>query len=269
MTETLGLNGAIIAFSLFILWSCSLYLKDASIIDIFWAPGFGIIALTTFMSTKNPGPLGLLLTALTLLWSIRLGTHLSTRWIAHGRQEDRRYAAMRKNNGPSFGLRSLVTVFAFQGGLMWLISLPLQLGIKLGGETSFNMLTWIGCALFAIGFILEALADSQLKDFKSDPLNADKVMQNGVWAWSRHPNYFGNACLWWGLFLIAVPAPNVIWTAFCPALMTYLLLRVSGVTLLERHLTRSKPDYQLYRKSVSAFVPLPPKRNQHNHIDKS
>ena len=267
MAEILAINSVVIAASIFLLWITSAILKDASIIDIFWGPGFGLIVLTTFLATDAPGPLGLLLMALTLLWSIRLGSHLGTRWITHGRVEDGRYAAMRRRAGATFVLTSFFKIFAFQGILMWTISLPLQFGIALGGETPLGFLTWVGCPLFAAGFIIEALADSQLRDFKSDPENTGKTMQAGAWAWSRHPNYFGNACLWWGLFLIAAQVPYAIWTIFSPALMTYLLLRVSGVALLERHLTRSNPGYAAYQRSVNAFVPFPPKQNQHKQIE--
>ena len=266
MAETLAFNATLIAFCLFALWAVSVFLKDASIIDIFWGPGFGLIALVTFLSSDAKGPLTLLLMGLTLLWSIRLGFYLCTRWLAHDRREDARYASMRRRAGEGFALRSLITVFAFQGVLMWIISLPLQFGISLGGDTQLGFLTWVGCLLFACGFLLEALADTQLSHFKNNPENRGKILQSGVWAWSRHPNYFGNACLWWGLYIIAAQAPYTLWTIISPALMTFLLLRVSGVALLERRLLRSKPHYLEYQKKVSGFVPLPPKRNQHNQV---
>lgn len=268
MVEIFAINGATIAFLLLILWIASVLIKDASIIDIFWGPGFGLIALITFFCTTTPGPLGLLLTGLTLLWAIRLGSYLGARWISHGRTEDSRYVSMRHRAGSGFAIQSLFTVFALQGVLMWSISLPVQVAIYHGGDTSFGFLTWIGCLLFAAGFILEALADNQLREFKAIPENTGKILQSGVWSWSRHPNYFGNACLWWGLFLIALPAPYVIWTIFSPALMTYLLLNVSGVALLERRLARSKSDYLEYQRTVNTFVPLPPKRNRHKQIDR-
>jgi len=204
MAEVLITNLAVIGVCLISLWGISIRIRDASIIDIFWGPGFGIIALTTFALTPEPGPAGLLLMAFTCLWSIRLGTHLAGRWLSHGRKEDARYIAMRKKAGPGFGARSFFTVYGFQGILMWTISLPLQIGILQSADASFGVLTALGCVLFAMGFTIEALADAQLRDFKADPANEGKILQGGVWAWSRHPNYFGNACLWWGLFLIEI-----------------------------------------------------------------
>jgi steroid 5-alpha reductase family enzyme len=263
MAEVLITNLAIIAFCLITLWAISIRIRDASIIDIFWGPGFGIIALTTFILTTSPGPSGLLLMAFTCLWSIRLGTHLAGRWLSHGRKEDARYIAMRKKAGPHFGARSLITVYGFQGILMWIVALPLQIGIAQSAQASFGLLTGIGCIVFTAGFTIEALADAQLRDFKSDPGNDGKIMQSGIWAWSRHPNYFGNACLWWGLFLIATQSPFGALTILSPILMTFLLLRVSGVALLERRMARTKPDYLIYRQSVNAFVPLPPSWKRH------
>ncbi len=263
MTQILITNLVVIAASLFALWVVSIRIRDASIIDIFWGPGFGIVALTTFVLTDKPGPSGLLLTAFACLWSIRLGTHLAGRWLSHGRKEDARYVAMRKKAGTSFGIRSLMTVYALQGALMWLVSMPLQIGISQSMGASFSYFTALGCLIFTAGFVIEALADAQLRDFKADPTNDGKIMSQGVWAWSRHPNYFGNACLWWGLFLIAAGAPYGLYTIVSPIVMTFLLLRVSGVALLERQMLRGKPDYVEYQRSVNAFVPLPPGWKRH------
>lgn len=263
MSQILITNLAVIAVSLFILWGVSIRIRDASIIDIFWGPGFGIVALTTFILTDAPGPSGLLLTAFACLWSIRLGTHLAGRWLSHGRKEDARYIAMRNKAGPSFGRRSLVTVYGLQGALMWIISLPLQIGISQSTGATFGVATALGCILFTAGFVMEALADAQLRDFKANPKNEGKIMSQGIWAWSRHPNYFGNACLWWGFFLIATDAPFGVFTIASPVIMTFLLLRVSGVALLERRMARAKPEYLEYQQSVNAFVPLPPSWKRH------
>lgn len=265
MSQILLANLAVITVCLFTLWLISIRIRDASIIDIFWGPGFGIVALTTFALTEEPGPSGLLLTSFTCLWSIRLGTHLAGRWLSHGRREDARYIAMRKKAGPAFGRRSLVTVYGLQGALMWLVSMPLQIGISQSAGASFGILTALGCLVFTAGFVIEALADAQLRDFKADPANEGKIMSTGIWGWSRHPNYFGNACLWWGLYLIAADTPYGPYTVFGPAIMTFLLLRVSGVALLERSMARSKPDYVGYQQSVNAFVPLPPSWKRHNN----
>ncbi|MCE7998070.1 MAG: DUF1295 domain-containing protein [Rhodobiaceae bacterium] len=263
MSQILITNLAVIAVCLLALWGVSIRIRDASIIDIFWGPGFGIVALTTFILTDAPGPSGVLLTAFACLWSIRLGTHLAGRWLSHGRKEDARYIAMRKKAGPSFGRRSLVTVYGLQGALMWIVSLPLQIGISQSSGAAFGVATALGCIIFTAGFVMEALADAQLRDFKADTKNDGKIMSQGIWAWSRHPNYFGNACLWWGLFLIASDAPFGVFAIVSPVIMTFLLLRVSGVALLERRMARAKPEYLEYQQSVNAFVPLPPSWKRH------
>ncbi len=263
MAQTLITNLAVIAVCLITLWGISIRIRDASIIDIFWGPGFGIVALATFILTDAPGPSGLLLTAFACLWSIRLGTHLAGRWLSHGRKEDPRYVAMRKKAGASFGRRSLITVYGLQGALMWIVSLPLQVGIVQSTGAAFGLFTALGCLLFTTGFVMEALADAQLRDFKASPANKGQIMSQGLWAWSRHPNYFGNACLWWGLFFIAADAPYGFFTIVSPILMTFLLLRVSGVSLLEKRMARAKPDYLDYQKAVNAFVPLPPSWKRH------
>eukprot|EP00435_Cladocopium_sp_Y103_P076420 s1_g159.t1 len=176
------MNLVVIAICLFVLWTISIRIRDASIIDIFWGPGFGIVALSTYTQADQPGPSGLLLTAFACLWSIRLGTHLAGRWLSHGRKEDARYVAMRKKAGSSFGRRSLVTVYGLQGALMWLVSMPLQVGISQSAGASFGLLTALGCLIFTTGFVIEALADAQLRDFKADPANEGKIMRRLVGA---------------------------------------------------------------------------------------
>lgn len=266
MVEVLAINALVTGLALLFLWGLSVRLSDVSIVDIFWGPGFALIAVTSLILTGEIGPVSLLLVALTCLWSARLGAHLAARWLAHGKKEDRRYAAMRRKTGERFAMRSLLTVFAFQGAIMWIVSLPLQIGITLGSDMTLGLPSLAGSLLFLIGFTLEAAADQQLKEFKEKTERPEEVLQTGVWAWSRHPNYFGNACLWWGLYLIAAEVPAALPTIVSPVLMTFLLLRVSGVALLERGLVRSKPGYVTYRENVSAFLPLPPgwKRSERN-----
>ena len=172
--------------------------------------------------------------------------------------EDYRYVAMRRHWGARFPLVSLFTVFGLQGVLMWVVSLGVQLGQA--DDSSLGALAWVGTAVWAIGLTFEAVGDLQLARFKSDPANAGKVMDRGLWRYTRHPNYFGDACAWWGIALVASESGVGAWGLLGAAVMTGLLLRVSGVALLEKSLRKRKPDYEAYVARTSAFIPLPPKR---------
>jgi steroid 5-alpha reductase family enzyme len=250
MTLTLlGQNAALVGAMMLVLWLVSLRLRDASIVDIAWGVGFALIALAS--AWRAGGPRRWLLAALVGAWGLRLAIHLARRNLGHG--EDRRYAAMRAHHGARFALVSLVTVFAFQGALMLVIAMPVQAA---QGELGFGWNELLGSALFAGGLACETLADVQLARFKRDPAHAGAVMDGGLWRYSRHPNYFGDACVWWGLYLLS----GAWWTAFAPALMTFFLLRVSGVTLLESTIVERRPAYRDYIARTSAFVPWPPRR---------
>ena len=255
--ELLLTNLAVIAICLVLLWIISLPIKNASIVDIFWGPGFGLVALSTFFLTDGNDERKMLLTVLTCAWALRLGIYLAIRNIGHG--EDPRYLAMRNRHEAAdgnFGLRSLFSVFLLQGALMWFISLPVQLG-QLGSIPITN-LAWIGAGIWTIGFLFEAVGDYQLRKFKKDPGNMGKVMDKGLWRYTRHPNYFGNACIWWGLWMIASEAVP-LWTIASPIIMTLLLLKVSGVSLLEKSLKASKPGYTEYVRRTNSFLPWFPK----------
>jgi steroid 5-alpha reductase family enzyme len=247
-----GLGTVLLAMTL--LWLVSLRLRDASIVDPFWAPGFSLVTVAYLLADDRFAPRGLLALVLVSLWAARLGIYLLRRNLRSG--EDPRYRAMRDRHGHRFGRVSLFTVFWLQAVLLWIISAPL-----LGSVVSDAPLgAWdaLGTALFLVGFLFEALADLQLNRFKADPANAGRVLDTGLWRYSRHPNYFGNAALWWGLYLVAVGG-GAWWAAFGPLLMTFLLLRVSGVTLLEKGLVRSRSGYREYVERTSAFVPWPPR----------
>lgn len=245
---------------MFALWLVSIPLRNASIVDIFWGPGFGVIAVVTWFLADGAEPRQHLLTALTVIWALRLGGYLAWRNIGHG--EDPRYRKMREKTeraGGSFATASLVKVFLLQGVLMWLISMPVQVGQMYARPAELGLVAALGTALWLIGFLFEAVGDWQLARFKADPANRGEVMDRGLWRYTRHPNYFGNACLWWGLFVIACENPVGLWTLYAPVLMTWLLLKVSGVSLLERSLQKTKPKYEEYVRRTSAFFPLPPK----------
>lgn len=243
---------------MFVLWLVSLAIKNASIVDIFWGADFAVIALVTFALTGGYAPRKLLITTLAAIWGLRLATHLG--WRNHGKGEDFRYQAMRKRIGERFPLVSLYTVFGLQGVLMWVISLPLQVA-QLSPEPA--RLTWLdllGAALWLIGLSFEAIGDWQLAKFRADADNKGKVMDRGLWAYTRHPNYFGDALLWWGFFVIALATPRGWWTVISPLLMTTLLMKVSGVALLEKTLVKTRPEYRDYVRRTSPFLPLPPRR---------
>jgi steroid 5-alpha reductase family enzyme len=239
-----------------LLWLVSLRLSDASIIDPFWGPAFGVLALAVAVQAPRVTSQGAVLIAAVIVWGARLGGYLL--WRNHGKGEDPRYVAMRARNGAAWWWRSLFVVFVLQGVIAWGVALPITLALAAAQEAPWLALA-PGLAVFTIGFACEAIADAQLARFKRDPANRGAVMDRGLWRYSRHPNYFGNACLMWGLYLIAVPLGAPWWTALGPLLMTWLLLRVSGVTLLERSLRETKPAYADYVRRTSAFVPWPPR----------
>ena len=241
--------------SMTLLWLISLRLKDASIVDPFWGPGFAIASITYYLVDGRYPDRGTLVLGLVTLWAARLGYHLYVRNRREG--EDPRYAAMRKARGKQFPLISLFTIFWFQAFLLWVISLPI-LG-SIASQAPLGFFDILGMVVFLIGLTIESIADNQLALFRAVPANKGHVLDTGLWRYSRHPNYFGDAVLWWGLYLIAVGA-EAYWTIVGPALITVLLLRFSGVPMLEEGLRASRPGYSEYIKRTSSFVPWPPKK---------
>jgi steroid 5-alpha reductase family enzyme len=189
---------------------------------------------------------------------LRLTVHLARRNLGKG--EDRRYAEMRRRHGDRWPLRSLIVVFWLQGALMWVVSLPVQVGMTDPTPAGLGALDWAGAALWSVGFAFEAVGDLQLTRFKADPANRGKVMDRGLWRYTRHPNYFGDFCVWWGIWLVALSTGSAWWTAVGPAVMSVLLIRVSGAALLERSLIRRREGYADYVARTSAFFPWPPRR---------
>lgn len=244
-----------------LLWVASVRWRNASIVDIFWGPGFALIALVTLLVADGYAPRQWLLTGMTAAWGLRLGAYLAARNFGHG--EDPRYARWRsrvEDAGGNFARHSLLYVFGLQGLLMLVVSLPVQFGQLAAAPARLGWPAFVGAALWAAGFLFETVGDWQLARFKADPASRGRVLDTGLWRYTRHPNYFGNALLWWGIWLVACDAPSVIWTAIGPAVMTFFLLRVSGVTLLEESLAQSRPGYADYVRRTSAFVPWPPGR---------
>ena len=235
----------------------SLRLRDVSIVDVFWGSGFAVLAIFYAMTTGGLPARQALIVGLTVIWGARLSVHIFRR--GRGQPEDPRYAAWRAAGGERFGSRSYFTVFLLQGLLMWVISMPLLVGQASGTPANLTVVDGLGAGVWAVGLLFESVGDAQLRQFKSDPANRGKVLQSGLWRYTRHPNYFGDSLVWWGLFLCAVSVPGGPWTIFSPLLMTFLLVRVSGVTLLEKSLRETKPAYSEYAARTSAFFPRRPK----------
>jgi steroid 5-alpha reductase family enzyme len=255
--EIYGIAFLVILGLMILLWLASLLLKNSSIVDIFWGTGFVVTGWVFFALTPDGFPARkLLLMVLTTIWGLRLSLYILYRnW---GKSEDFRYQVWRKEAGAAWWWRSFFKVFLLQGILMWIISAPLLAAQFRSAPDRLTVLDFIGAAVWAIGFFFEVAGDFQLARFKANPANKGKVMDRGVWRLTRHPNYFGDSAQWWGYYLIAASAGGW-WTVFSPIIMTLFLLRVSGVTLLEKTL-ESRPGYKEYIESTSAFIPWFPKK---------
>ncbi|MGA1565243.1 MAG: DUF1295 domain-containing protein [Ilumatobacteraceae bacterium] len=250
------LAAVVIASLMIITWIVSLLVRNASIVDITWGFGFALVGAAVWLGGDSSGSISSLVSLLAILWGLRLTAYLAWRNIGHG--EDFRYRAMRKRWGPRFGLISLGTVFGFQGLMMWVVSLPVHLAYGSQGY-SIGVLGVVGAILWLIGMFFEAVGDLQLARFKADPANEGKLMDRGLWRYTRHPNYFGNACIWWGIAIAASTIPSARWGLVGAALMNVLLVKVSGVAMLERSLSKRKPGYEEYMRRTSSFIPRPPR----------
>jgi steroid 5-alpha reductase family enzyme len=257
MTEAMLIAAITIMCVMVATWLLSLVLKNASIVDIVWGLGFVITSWVLALTIDGDSTRQILLAVMVGAWGLRLGGYLAKRNIGHG--EDWRYKAMRKKKGPRFGLISLVTVFGLQGVLMWVVSLPVMFGNS-DATPGVGPLAVIGVMVWAVGLSFEAVGDWQLAKFKKDPNNAGKVMQTGLWSLTRHPNYFGDALLWWGIGIVGAETGTGVIGFIGPVVMTVFLLRVSGVPMLERSLMKRREGYAEYAARTSAFIPRPPKR---------
>lgn len=251
-------NGLTVALVLAVAaWIFGTARRDVSIVDSLWSIFFLAMTVTYLASAPALAERAYLLLFLVTVWAVRLSLFITLRnW---GQPEDHRYQAIRADNEPGFWYKSLYIVFGLQAILAWIISLPL-LGTVLGGAP-LGWLDFFAVALWLVGFGFEALGDQQLARFKADPANRGKVLDSGLWRYTRHPNYFGEACMWWAFYLLALAA-GAWWTIIGPVLMTFLLLRVSGVSLLEKDITERRPAYRDYIRRTNAFFPGPPKPPQ-------
>ena len=243
-----------------LLWLLSLVLRNSSIVDPFWGTGFVVANWLYFALTPDGFHARKWLVAiLVTVWGLRLSVHLLLRnW---GKGEDFRYRKWREEAGSQWWWRSFFKVFVLQGLLLWIISAPLLASQISPGPARLTVLDFLALAVWVVGFFFEATGDLQLARFRADPANKGKVLNTGVWHFTRHPNYFGDATQWWAYYLFAATAGGW-WSIFSPILMTGMLLRVSGVTLLEKTLATTKPGYREYVESTSAFVPWFPRKRR-------
>ena len=241
-----------------ILWIISVIIKNVSIVDLFWGFGFVLTNVFYFISTDGLGLRKVILLILVSIWGFRLTGYLS--WRNIGKGEDYRYKQFRRKYGENrYWWISFFQTFLLQGILMWLISAPLLGAQYHGQEKSPGILDYAGIALWITGFIFETFGDYQLARFKADPSNKGKVLSSGLWRYTRHPNYFGDSAVWWGYGFLCLGAGS-IWPVLGSILMTALIIKVSGVALLEKNLVDKKPEYKEYIEKTSAFIPWFPKK---------
>ena len=256
----IALGGLAAALAVAVLtWLASLHWNDLSVVDRVWGPLIALPAWVYAWQFPAQGARATVMLAIVTLWAARLSWHITRR--SWGHPEDRRYQAMRERNGPAFRFTSLGWVFGLQAVIAWAVGQPFFAGMA--GTAPWSAVDTLGVSLALAGLLIETLADAQLTRFKADPANAGRVMDRGLWAWSRHPTYFGETLCVWGLGLMgaaAAPGGAAAWVLFAPLLMTGLILKVSGVTLLEADLRRHRPGYAEYVARVPAFIPRPPRR---------
>ena len=248
---------ATVAALMLVTWLVSLPLRNASIVDLIWGLGFVLVAWAVRLTVDGNAARQWLLVAMVTIWGLRLSIYLT--WRNHGNGEDYRYQAMRRHWGPRFWWVSLFTVFALQGVLMWTVSIGVQLG-QVPDTPGLGPLAALGVLVWIVGITFEAVGDAQLARFKGNPDNHGKVMDQGLWRYTRHPNYFGDACVWWGIALVAAESGLGAFGIIGAVVMTVLLRRVSGVTLLEKSLKKRREGYEEYIARTSPFIPRPPRK---------
>lgn len=264
LLTALGLNFGLLVAIMVILWIISIRIRDVSFVDAFWAYGMAIMASTSFIQLNNPGALAYLIWTLTAFWGIRLGTHLFLRWRKEGM--DPRYKSIMgkaiDKQGMSFAKAALLKIWMLQIPLLFIVCLPAQLGILLADGNSIGPVAIIGALIALLGIAFETIGDMQLKAFRAKPENKGKVLDSGLWKYTRHPNYFGDFCTWWGIWLVASQTGWPVWIAAVgPLFLSFTLMKWSGAPLLEKSLRKNRPDYADYIQRTSGFFPMPPKKN--------
>lgn len=236
-------------------WTLSTVIRDASIVDIVWGAGFVVVAWSSWITSDADGLAALAVRVCVTVWGLRLAGYLA--WRNLGKGEDFRYQAMRRKYGARFPLISFVTVFLLQGALMWVVSLPVQVVHDVDPQASPVLV--VGVAVWAIGLAFEVVGDLQLARFKADPASAGRVMDTGLWRYTRHPNYFGDFLVWWGIAIMALSNVASMVGVIGAVVMSVLLMRVSGVPMLEHSMAKRRPGYVEYQRRTSAFFPRPPR----------
>ncbi|MGH8336048.1 MAG: DUF1295 domain-containing protein [Gammaproteobacteria bacterium] len=265
VASLLAVNAVALLAAILALWAYSVRIRDVSFIDAFWAFGMVLLTWATWAQSGAPGARSHLILGLTTLWGLRLSWHLWSRWRKDG--EDPRYkkimAAKMEKKGWSWAKTSLLAVFLTQAPLLFITCLPVQLGIWAsdGGRTVIGPLAAVGAVIALIGIAFETIGDAQLNAFRANPVNKGKVLDTGLWRYTRHPNYFGDACTWWGIWLIAAETGMAGWISVIgPLFLTFTLTKWSGKPLLEYGMKKTRPEYADYVARTSGFFPWPPKQ---------
>lgn len=259
MTAMLAFNLGLILVLMVPLWLYARRIEDVSFIDAVWPLGMVVLTAVSWFQMERHTPTATTILLLVTLWGLRLSLHLFVRWRKNG--PDKRYTALIKNwrkSGQSFALVTLTRVFLLQALLLYFVCLPAQIGIAIAPEGPLSALQWVGVALSLFGTLFESIGDWQLARFKATAAPGS-VMQSGLWHYTRHPNYFGDACAWWGIWLVAATAWPAISAIVSPIFLTWTLTRWSGAPMLETGLRKSRPGYEDYIRRTSSFFPWPPK----------
>jgi len=239
-------------------WTVSVIYRNVTVVDSLWGLGFVLIAWLSLAMAPVNGARQWLLVLLTTSWGVRLSVHLS--WRNWGRGEDPRYGAWRQKSGGNFWWVSLFKVFWLQALFLWVIGLALQMGVLRPGPPHWTWLDAAGSVAWVAGFFFESVGDWQLARFKSDPANKGRTMNKGLWTYTRHPNYFGEFLMWWGVYLVALSNADNWWTFLSPVILSLVLTKMTGIALTEAAILEKRPQYRAYMASTSAFFPLPPKK---------
>ena len=261
MVEALLINAAVLAAAMLALWLVAVRIGDVSFIDAVWGGGMALLAAVSWWQIASPGPRAHVIAAMALIWGLRLALHLYTRWRSSG--EDPRYAAILRKARASgtYARGALLRVFGPQAVLLFVTCLPAQLGVLASSSASAGWLARAGLALWALGMVFEVVGDWQLARFRANSASRGKVLDTGLWRYTRHPNYFGDMCVWWGIWLAAAEAgwAAALASLIGPLFLTFTLTRWSGKPLLEKGLAQSRPGYAEYVRRTSGFIPWVPK----------
>ena len=258
----LGINATIVFGSVLALWLISIPIRDVSIIDMLFAVILLAVTVASYCLADGAEARKQLIVALVALWAVRITVHLVRRNWGHG--EDPRYTKLRSwvEDDRAFVWLSLKKVFLLQGIVLWFVSLPVQFGQLITTPPQPGLIAYVGVTIWVLGMFFEVVADWQLTRFRADPANSGTVLDTGLWKYSRHPNYFGELCVWWGLFLIACEHPLGLLTVVGPLLYTYLIINVTGQATLDKKLAKTRPGYADYMQRTSGMIPLPPRRSK-------